>query len=232
MISEAHFTAGLVAGFLGSAHCVGMCGPLVAALSLAGDERRSMGFHLMYNLGRTLTYTAMGAVCGLLGSVVFLYTNLAMITGSLLVMTDLLVIVAGLSVLGVLGRLNLFNLSGKGVSRPFVAAAAKIAKYRSPLVGLPVGMLFGFIPCGFSYAMLLVSAVSEEPSRGALTMLGFGLGTAPALVLSGGFAHLVRGWRGSVMLKGLGLLIVGIGAYHLYRHVWIMYTSMVGTCCG
>ena len=111
MISEAHFTAGLVTGFLGSAHCVGMCGPLVAALSLSGQQTntgrpggRGIVFHLFYNIGRTLTYTLLGLLTGLAGSMMFLKSDLATATRILLLLTDLLVIMVGLNVLGVMGK--------------------------------------------------------------------------------------------------------------------------------
>jgi sulfite exporter TauE/SafE len=226
MISEAHFTAGLITGFLGSAHCVGMCGPLVAALSLSGQREqgksgRGLPFHLFYNIGRTLTYTLLGLLTGLAGSMMFLKSDLALVTRILLLATDLLVIMVGLNVLGVL--------------RPFAFAAAKTASYNSPLVGLPAGLVFGLIPCGFTYAMLMVAAQSADPTRGALTMLGFGLGTAPAVLLSGSFAHLLRGKTGHWMVRAAGLVIALLGSYHLYKHLMPLltaYAAGAGECCG
>jgi hypothetical protein len=240
MISEAHFTAGLITGFLGSAHCVGMCGPLVAALSLSGQREqgksgRGLPFHLFYNIGRTLTYTLLGLLTGLAGSMMFLKSDLALVTRILLLATDLLVIMVGLNVLGVLGKLNLLNFKSEAVVRPFAFAAAKTASYNSPLVGLPAGLVFGLIPCGFTYAMLMVAAQSADPTRGALTMLGFGLGTAPAVLLSGSFAHLLRGKTGHWMVRAAGLVIALLGSYHLYKHLMPLltaYAAGAGECCG
>ncbi len=232
MIDTAHFTAGLVTGFLGSAHCVGMCGPLVAALSMAGQVKRGIFFHLLYNLGRTATYVALGAVTGLAGSMLFIQSDLAMVTRGLLIFTDLLVIAAGLSVLGLFGKFKIFRLKGEGFVKPLTMVAAKAGGYNSPLVGFPVGVIFGFIPCGFTYAMLMLAAQSADVGKGALTMLGFGLGTAPVLFVSGSVAHLFRGKAGHWMIKLAGILIAAIGFYHLYRHLMPLFTSAEADCCS
>jgi sulfite exporter TauE/SafE len=240
MINEAHFTAGLVTGFLGSAHCVGMCGPLVAALSLAGKRGNSgsghgLAFHLFYNLGRTATYTLLGLLTGLAGSMIFLKSDLALATRVLLITTDLLVIAVGLNVLGVVGKLNIMNMKSEAIVRPFAFVAAKTAALETPLTGLPAGVVFGLIPCGFTYAMLMVAAQSADPARGAMTMLGFGLGTAPAVFMSGGFAHLLRGRAGHWMVRLAGLMIALLGGYHLYKHLMplVMACTTGSTeCCA
>ncbi|HAQ24567.1 MAG TPA: cytochrome biogenesis protein, partial [Pseudomonas sp.] len=60
----------LVLGLLGGGHCLGMCGGLMAALTMAiPAEQRSRRLRLViaYNLGRVLSYAAAGLLIGLAG---------------------------------------------------------------------------------------------------------------------------------------------------------------------
>ena len=58
---------------VGFGHCIGMCGPIVVALSLKSAERRRMLPHLFYHAGRIITYTVLGGIVGASGS----FTSLA-----------------------------------------------------------------------------------------------------------------------------------------------------------
>ncbi|PLX94038.1 MAG: sulfite exporter TauE/SafE family protein, partial [Desulfuromonas sp.] len=86
---------------------------------------------------------------------------------------------------------------------------------------LPLGLLFGFLPCGFLYAMALTAAQSADSLRGAGIMLAFGVGTLPALFLVGSAARwfaVRRGW----MLRAAGLLVAMMGSYNLAQHIKLL----------
>ena len=206
-------------GFAGSAHCIGMCGGLVCALSLSEDGRNSGPlFHLLYNLGRILTYGAIGFVVGWIGSAMVYKHSLQDVTRLLLVGTDLFVILIGLGSAGLFTKLNIMKLDFAGPIQILTSAVKGLRRYPPVLAAFPLGLLFGFLPCGFLYAMVLTAGQSAESVRGASIMIAFGLGTVPALFFVGSAAQ----WFGSKhqwMLRLAGLLVAIMGSYNLFRHV-------------
>ena len=214
-------------GFLGSGHCIGMCGGIVCALSVSGRQRPAgLAFNLLYNLGRLLIYGAIGLLVGWLGSALAYTQNFAAVTRTALVVSDLFIILVGLGTAGAFSRFNVMKLESAGPIRYLTRAVAPLIRLSPALRALPIGLLMGFLPCGFLYAMFITAAQSAAPFTGALIMLAFGAGTAPALLLFGSAAHWLsaraRGW----MLRGAGLMVLAMGLYNLYRHArmidWIM----------
>ena len=229
-LGEPLFTGALVTGLLGSGHCIGMCGGIVAALSLSGPRRGRLAFHLLYHLGRITTYTALGLAVGWVG-LAFAYTSGLREYGRyLLVVADIFVILVGIGSAGAFRHLNVMKLEFPGAAQALTGWVGAV-RHLPPLVGaLPLGLLLGLLPCGFLYAVLLNAALSADPVVGARVMLGFGLGTAPALLLFGSAAHLLgtrtRGW----MLRGAGLAVAAMGAYNLFHHLQLL--GMSGCCKG
>jgi len=212
------FTMAFMAGFAGSAHCIAMCGGLVSALSLSEDGRSGgLMFHLLYNLGRTITYGVIGFVVGWIGSAMVYKHSLQDVTRLLLIGTDLFIILIGLGSAGLFKKLNIMQLEFAGPIRMMTGAVKGLRHLPPALSAFPLGLLFGFLPCGFLYAMALTAAQSADSFRGAGTMIAFGLGTMPALFLVGSAAQWFgshRGW----MLRLAGLVVALMGCYNLYQH--------------
>lgn len=212
-------TMAFMTGFTGSAHCIGMCGGLVSALSLSEDGRSSgLLFHLLYNLGRTVTYGAIGFVVGWVGSAMVYKHSMQDITRLLLIGTDLFIILIGLGSAGLFSKLNFSRLEFAGPVRLMSQVVSGMRRFPPALSALPLGLLFGFLPCGFLYAMALTAAQSADSMRGTGIMVAFGVGTMPALFLVGSAAQWFgshRGW----MLRMAGLLVALMGCYNLYRHL-------------
>jgi len=212
----------LITALLGSGHCLGMCGGLVAALTLSPQGRAGgMPFQLLYHLGRTVTYVLLGTLVGWLGSSVALTDGFGQFARLLLIATDLMIIVLGLGTAGLWSRFNLNRLESASATGWLAAAATRTSRLPAGLAALPLGLVMGFLPCGFLYAMLINAASSASPWRGALVMLAFGVGTAPALLLFGGAAQRLSLKMRSWMLRGAGLMIAVMGCYNLLRH-WRM----------
>ena len=210
-------------GLLGSAHCIGMCGGIVSALALTADGRKSgVTFHLLYNLGRTLTYSLIGLLVDWLGSALALKGSLQDLTRPLLLGSDLLVILVGLGSAGLFSRLNLLSLEFSGPMKTLTKAVKGLRRLPPALAALPLGMLFGFLPCGLLYAMALTAAQSTDSFRGAITMAAFGLGTAPSLLLVGSAAAWFSSQR-NWMLKAAGIMVALMGAYNLFRHLRMLF---------
>jgi sulfite exporter TauE/SafE len=218
------YTLAFSTALLGSGHCIGMCGTLVSAFGLSAEGRQAgFLFHLLYNLGRTLTYTLIGAAVGLLGSAMAYKESLYGITRYLLLGSDLLVILAGLGTAGIFSWISLKQFEFSGLIRSMTTITRTLRKLPPALAALPLGMLFGFIPCGFLYAMILTAAQSADPLKGAGIMLAFGLGTLPALFLVGSAAQMLS--RSPWLFKVAGGLVAVMGAYNLFRHLQIFFMT-------
>jgi sulfite exporter TauE/SafE len=203
-------------------HCVGMCGGIVIAYSSsrldAGWSRpRQALAHLAYGLGRTLTYTALGFVFGYLGGVTT-FSNVA--NGSLLIAAGLAMVLAGLSLDGRLPFLkSLANpvSDSKAVGGAFRKAFTYLLEDRSISSLFLLGMLNGFLPCGFVYFFAITAASTSSPVWGGLVMFVFGLCTIPALFSLGFFVTLFqRGRLRQVMVKIATLAVIGYGLYTIY----------------
>jgi len=217
------FSMALLTGLLGSGHCLGMCGGLVAALSLSGDRQRGdFPFQLLYNTGRITTYTLIGLTVGWLGSAIAYAEAFATFARIILLGSDLFIILIGLGGAGIFRGFNFLSLECVGPVRALTLAVRGLRRLPPAVAALPLGLLFGFIPCGFLYAMAITAAQSASPLRGAQMMLAFGLGTAPALLLFGTAAH----WLGTKarrrMLLSAGIMVALMGAYNLFRHLEMM----------
>jgi sulfite exporter TauE/SafE len=229
-------------GFLGSfGHCVGMCGPLTVAFSLAGKENNSNGnckenshnsrswqqhlyFHTLLNLGRIFSYTIVGAAIGAIGSVLVssgqfagiesdLRRWLAILTGVLLVWMGIVNIhPEGLPHIPFLNPMAMI-----GLHQRLSNAMMKLSFYSHPLTPALLGMTWGLIPCGFLYTAQLKAAETSDMMQGALTMLAFGLGTLPSMLGIGVFAGLLSRDRRSQLFRLGGWITLAIGILTLLR---------------
>jgi len=212
-----------ITGLMGSGHCIGMCGGLVGALSLSeAGQKSGWQFHLLYNGGRITTYTFIGAVVGWLGSAMAYTDQFRVVTRSLLLASDLFVILVGLGTAGLYSWLNASKLDFPGPLQVMTSAVHGLRKLPPALAAIPLGLLFGFIPCGFLYAVAITAAQSADVTTGALMLLAFGLGTAPSLLIFGSATHWLSGRARSWMLRIAGLLVAGMGVINLVKHLRLM----------
>lgn len=200
--------AGLAFGFLGSVHCIGMCGPLALSLPGAPGARwRYAVERMVYNLGRAVTYTTLGGVVGALGALVsFSGVQQWMSIGIGLVM------VLGAVVPWVsrhVSRLERVPARFMGrVMRPIQS----MYRRGGMLAMLGVGLLNGLLPCGFVYAALATAVTAGSTITSMSFMAAFGLGTIPAMFavsLLGRLASVT--WRARLQkVVPVGLVIVGL----------------------
>ena len=222
-MSDSLIYMAFVTGLLGTGHCIGMCGGLVSALSLSEAGRQGgWFFHLLYNLGRISTYTFIGAVVGWLGSALAYTDRFKMVTRSLLIGSDVFVILVGLGTAGLFAWLNVSKLDFPGPMKAMTVAVVGLRRLPPAISALPLGLLFGFIPCGYLYAVAITAAQSASVATGALMLFAFGLGTAPSLLLFGSAAHWLSGRARTWMLRIAGLVVAGMGVINLIKHMRMM----------
>ena len=212
-----------ITGLMGAGHCIGMCGGLIGALSLSdAGQKGGWLFQLLYNTGRITTYTFIGAVVGWLGSALAYTDQFKVLTRSLLLASDLFIILVGLGTAGMFAWLNASDLDFPGPMKTMATAVHRLRRLPPPLAALSLGLLFGFIPCGYLYAVAITAAQSAEVTTGALMLLAFGLGTAPSLLIFGGTAHWLTGRARTWMLRIAGLLVASMGIINLLKHLRLM----------
>ncbi|MBB2496170.1 sulfite exporter TauE/SafE family protein [Aquipseudomonas ullengensis] len=214
----------LILGLLGGGHCLGMCGGLMGALTLAiPPEQRAKRLRLLlaYNLGRILSYSVAGVLIGLAGWAVA-SSPAAMI---LRVIAALLLIAMGLYLAGWWSGLTRIEGIGRHLWRHLQPIASRLMPVSSLPRALLLGAIWGWLPCGLVYSTLLWAASQGSALNSGLLMLAFGLGTWPVLLATGLAAErltaLLR--RRGVRMAG-GLLVILFGLWTLpgpHQH-WLM----------
>jgi sulfite exporter TauE/SafE len=163
-VSEVRVLIGgaLVAGLVGSPHCLAMCGGFSTA---CGDHPVR---HAAWHAGRLSTYAVLGALAGAFGSSVPGPGWLVQI------ISGVLLVFFALALAGVLPE-----------PRMPIPGLAKVGAALAGRVDLPsryaFGLVNGLLPCGLVYAALAVPIAAADPLVGAGAMVAFGLGTIPAL---------------------------------------------------
>lgn len=203
----------LLLGLLSSGHCLGMCGGLMAALSTqsAAHPNRLL-FLLSYNLGRICSYAVAGLLMGSLGWVI------ANSPAALLLRTlaALLLIGMGLYMAGWGVPLKYLEQLGHKLWRYLQPFAARVLPIRSLSQAFIAGMLWGWLPCGLVYSSLLWAASQGDSRYSLWLMLAFGLGTCPALLVTGFAAERLKYWLQQKKLRwAAGLLIIIFGLWSL-----------------
>lgn len=199
-------------------HCVGMCGGIVIAYSSTKvqsdwNKNKQTFSHILYSLGRVITYTILGAIFGFLGSVT---TFNSTTNGLFLLFTGVVMLLVGLSLLG---KLKFLTLIEHSVSKQvwYQKSFKRLIASNSLMSFYLLGMLNGLLPCGFVYFFAITAASSGSALYGALVMLIFGLSTIPALFSLGFFVGLFKQSEfRNLMVKLASIAVILYGVYIIY----------------
>ena len=215
---ELSLYAAFLTGLLGGAHCVGMCGGIVAAVSLQTGGRQPFAFHIAYSVGRIASYAVAGALAGLIGSAAFLSGALFPLQQGLYVLAQAVLILLGLYLAGLSRSVLVLERAGGGLWRRLQPLLARVMPIRSLSQALAAGALWGWLPCGLVYSVLIAALAAGGAGRGALLLLLFGLGTLPNLLLMGWAANALRELVRRPWVKlGAGLGVAALGVWGLLR---------------
>ena len=170
--------AAISLGFLGSFHCIGMCGPIAMALPLGRETKfKRVTGGIVYNLGRVFTYGAFGLLFGLLGKAFVIggYQQILSITLGVIILFGLLLPSRATSFLG-LTKIIL------PIVTKVKSSLGNLFKQKSYVSLISIGVLNGLLPCGLVYLGVAGAIATGDAWKGSLFMMAFGLGTLPAML--------------------------------------------------
>jgi hypothetical protein len=205
------------ASLLGSAHCVGMCGPYVAMCTAQFVPRCATPaarfiLRVLFNFGRIATYGLIGLIVGAFGQIAQAIAARLGVTGIVAIAAGLAAVAFGLSMIGWF-RDPVRVVAGTPLSHWLGACRVCLNRAPAAVAPLLLGALQGWLPCALVYAAASRAGVSGSAGMGALTMVVFGLGTVPAIfvltVVPQTVLRRVKAQRlAGVLLTVLGMLLV------------------------
>lgn len=209
-----------VVGLLGGGHCVGMCGGIVSALSL-GAESKPLKLHLAYNAGRLLSYTVAGVLVGALGAAsLHAVKDQWLLRMVLFGLANLMLLALGLYLFGLPRFLAPLERGGQILWRHIQPLTRRWLPVKGFAQAFPLGLLWGWLPCGLVYSALVTALTTGSALRGGVVMLCFGLGTLPNLLLAGLLAAHVRDFMRKAWVRRLaGSVVIGFSFYG-FLGVW------------
>jgi sulfite exporter TauE/SafE len=219
------FVTGVISSF---GHCIGMCGGIVAIYSARRPAATNSSWLMRgtalvpVHLGRVITYTLLGAAMGLAGALLEQAGAFVGWQGGLSILVGIVMLMIGLSLMGILPPVEAVVASVTGAASPMKRMRGF---FGDAGVGssIAIGLLWGLLPCGLVYAMLVNAASTQTIYGGALTMMAFGLGTIPTLLgfglASGAIAPQLRG----NLMKVAAVLVLLFGVQAILRGLGIMH---------
>lgn len=216
----------LVVGFLGGVHCLGMCGGVVGALTFSLESKaqvswwRMLPFQLAYNIGRISSYVIIGALFGFLGAALGSIASFLPAQQVLQVIAGLFMIALGLYLGGWWFGLVAIEKVGRSVWQRLSPYASKFTPVKYIHQAWLYGLVWGWLPCGLVYSMLIMALSAGGALEGGLVMLAFGLGTLPNLLLMGVFAfYFTKISRNLWVRRFAGACVMAMGFWQLYLAV-------------
>jgi sulfite exporter TauE/SafE len=222
MPAELGFGAAFMIGLLGSSHCIGMCGGIVSALGAGVEDgpvsnsKPLTGFHLSYNSGRIFSYLLIGLLAGFIGSGMVKFGSPFMAR----ILAASFMIALGLYLANWWRGLALLERWGYRIWRHIQPVSKRLLPVRNYRQAFLLGMIWGWLPCGLVYAVLVWALTTGDPINAAILMTGFGLGTLPALLLVGKLSQdFARWFRSAKFRTTSGLIIMVFGFIALFMAI-------------
>jgi uncharacterized protein len=197
-------------GLFGSVHCIGMCGPLAFAVPATQNKWwLIVADKALYNIGRIITYSLLGLLVGFIGRQFWLYG----LQQGVSLASGLLIIMAGFS------RLFKVRIKENRTMSAVLSPVNRLLNYalRHHAGHLVIGLLNGFLPCGFVYLALVGAINTSSPFASAQFMFWFGVGTFPLMLLATLGAGLASPKVRRRINKAMPYLMVCLGFWFVLR---------------
>ena len=225
---ETSYIAAFLVGLLGGVHCVGMCGGIVGALCLGLEQnpstttnktRSALPYLLAYNAGRISSYTLAGILMGSIGWLGSHLFDIYELQQVLEIIAAIFMLALGLYIAGWWKILsNIEKLGGKLVWKRLEPLGRRFMPVRTYRHALLLGLIWGWLPCGLVYSVIIWTISTQSPFEGGLLMLSFGLGTLPNLLLMGVFASTLNQFIQQPWVRQVaGIMIMAFAIVMFYR---------------
>lgn len=227
---DTSFIAAFLVGLLGGVHCVGMCGGIVGALCLGlkqesdsaiarNEARAALPYLLAYNAGRISSYTLAGILMGSIGWLGSHLLDIYALQKILEIIAAIFMLALGLYIAGWWKILaNIERLGGKVIWKRLEPLGRRFMPVTSYRHGFLLGLIWGWLPCGLVYSVIIWTISTQSPLEGGLLMLSFGLGTLPNLLLMGVFASTLNQFIQQRWVRQVaGIMIMAFAGVMFYR---------------
>lgn len=225
-------------GLLGSVHCVGMCGGIVSALTVVSQPLKKFPVTvvtqtsmlqganvfdsalrvLAYNTGRIGSYATAGAIAGGIVGGAGTLVNLSAVQIAGYWLANLMLVALGLYLMDAWHGLSQLESAGQSIWRHIQPLMKHFVPLDHPLKMLAVGALWGWLPCGMVYSVLLTAMLTGSATSGAMVMLAFGLGTLPTLLTIGMFGMRMKSLMQRRLIRRIsGVIVLSFGVLGLLR---------------
>jgi sulfite exporter TauE/SafE len=194
---EIALSAAFVGGLAGGLHCAGMCGGIVRVLCAApGSGAAPPWRHLLaYNGGRIFSYVVAGALAGAIGEAGLLTRAAPMLQPLMFLLASLMLVALGLYLTGLAPVVARIEAAGTWLWKLVQPWTGRMLPVTSVPRAAGLGALWGWLPCGMVYAVLLTALALGSWWQGAALMLAFGLGTLPNMLGVGLFYEKIERLR-------------------------------------
>ena len=228
LFNNSQYFVAFITGLLGGVHCFGMCGGIVGALTLGSNDlnqqnkqtkkHSKLAILLGYNFGRISGYVVAGLIVAGLSATLVDLTGIDDLKKILAVVASLFMIALGLYLAGLWRGLAKIEIVGSVLWKRIQPFTKHFMPVRTLQQAIPLGFLWGWLPCGLVYTALTWTLSAGSAIEGGLIMLAFGIGTLPNLLAMGVLAERLSGWvRNPTVRLVSGLLVVGLGVLTLIR---------------
>ncbi len=221
---EISYLTAFIAGFLGGVHCLGMCGGIVGALTFgikdlpSGKTKNTLPYLIAYNSGRIISYTTAGILVGGLSMLASNLPILHNIQFGLQIFAALFMIALGLYIGGWWFGLRKIEKAGGVIWKKIEPISRQFIPVKSTFQAFILGGLWGWLPCGLVYTILIWAISTGSAIEGGLLMLSFGLGTLPLLLAMGVFATSLSSFIRKNWVRALaGGIIIAFGIFSLFN---------------
>lgn len=211
--------AAFIAGLMGGAHCAAMCGGIVGAVS-QGQARARWRLALAYNAGRIATYTLAGALAGAVGQSALWLRGGAVARHTVMGVAGAALILLALYVAGLSPLVRAVDAAGSVIWRRVQPWSRHFLPANSVPRSFGLGLLWGWLPCGMVYAVLLTALSTGSVLDGTIVMAAFGLGTLPNLLAVTLFIDRFGAWSRSRLARFIGAgVIAAVGIFGIMHAV-------------
>jgi hypothetical protein len=226
--------AAFLAGLSGGVHCAAMCGPLIGIACGSCNRARSgqwLRHALAYNAGRIATYLIAGMVTGAIGAAGLSLRGAPVTQQSVLVVMSCSLILLAAYIAGFAPFVHGVERAGAAIWRQVGPSAGRFLPVNTPGRAFGLGLVFGWLPCGMVYMVLIAALATADPLQGAMVMAAFGLGTLPnMLAISAWFKYVVTAAKGRWLRALIAVVIAAAGVVGILKATHPMTVSALGQC--